>query len=97
MVDNTPTRKWLKNIYRSFMIFLGAFLSITFSDTLDHFLGVTGALFGIPLILIAPTICHYYVVAETRCQKSIDIIILIISFAVMVLCTYNGIANWVES
>ena len=96
MTDNTPTRKWLKNISRTFMIFLGAFLSITFSDTLDHFLGVTGALFGIPLILMGPTICHYNVVAKTRCQKSTDVIILICSFAVMVLCTYNGIANWIE-
>lgn len=58
MQVNTPARKWLKNMSRTFMIFLACLLSITFKNTLDHFLGLSGAVLGIPVILIMPTLCH---------------------------------------
>ena len=47
MNEVTTTRKWLKNLSRGIIVFLGVFLSITLKDVLDDFLGVTGAVLGI--------------------------------------------------
>lgn len=66
MTENTWKRKWLKNLSRTIVCFLACFLSITFTNVLDQFLGVSGALLGVPIILIMPTLCHLILVAETK-------------------------------
>lgn len=89
--------KWFKNLSRTIVVFLACFLSITFANVLDHFLGVSGAILGVPIILIMPTLCHYALVAETQVQKGIDIGFILFSCVVTALCSYNGIKNWVQS
>lgn len=65
MKEVTLKRKWLKNLSRLVVVFLGCFLSITFEKVLDNFLGVAGAVLGISIILIVPTLFHYKVCATT--------------------------------
>lgn len=97
MLENTWQRKWLKNLSRTVVCFLGCFLSITFTNVLDHFLGVSGAVLGIPIILITPTLCHYKLVAESKLSKRVDVAFILFAIAVMILCAYNGIAAWVAA
>jgi len=97
MLHNTPTRKWLKNLSRTIICFLGCFLSISFSNVLDKFLGVSGAVIGIPIILIIPTLCHYKLIAESRRDKILDITLILFSIITMFVCSYNGIKAWIES
>ena len=97
MTENTLKRKWLKNLSRTIVCFLACFLSITFTNVLDQFLGVSGALLGVPIILIMPTLCHYILVAKTKTEKVIDISFIVFSVFVTILCSYNGISAWVES
>ena len=94
--DKTPFIKWARNFSRLIVCFLGCFFSILFKDYLDDFLGVTGAVLGISVILIIPTICHYKICAETKVQKTLDIIVVCVSFSILVLCTYNGTAAWIK-
>ena len=91
----TFTRKWLKNLSRTVVCFLGCWFSILFRANLDDFLGVSGAVLGVSIILIMPTLCHYKLVAESRFDKTVDIIIICISFVILCLCTYNGLAAWI--
>ena len=88
---------WVVNFQRTLVIFLACFLSITFADTLDHFLGVTGAAFGIPLILMAPTMCDYVVVATKKSEKVINLFIILIAAGILVIATFKSIQNWVEA
>ena len=96
MKEVTTLRKWLKNLSRTVVVFLGCYFSILFKEELDDFLGVTGAVLGISIILIIPTLCHYKTCAKTNAEKSMDIAMIAISVAILILCTYNGIQAWVE-
>jgi len=96
-MTNTTTRKWLKNLSRSIICFLGVFLAIELESVLDKFLGVSGALLGIPIILIIPTLCHYNLVASSKNEKMIDIGIIVFSAVIMCISTYLGIKSWIDS
>ena len=69
MKEVTTLRKWLKNLSRTIIVFLGCYFSILFKESLDDFLGVTGAVLGISIILIIPTLCHYKTCAQTKGAK----------------------------
>ena len=97
MRDNSTTRKWLKNLSRSIVCFLGIFGSIYLAPILDQFLSISGAILGIPIILIIPTLCHYKVCAESKREKCIDICVISFSTAVMFLCTYNSLKYLIKS
>lgn len=90
-------KKWARNFSRTVICFLGCFLSITFQDTLDQFLGVTGGFLGVIIILIVPTLCHYQLLAKKKWEKKLDLALVVFSSAVLFLCTYNGIKAWTSS
>ena len=96
MKEVTTKRKWLKNLSRLIVVFLGCFLSITFEKVLDQFLGVAGAVLGITIILIVPTLYHYKVCATTPREKNTDILFMAFSFLVLCLCTYKGVEAWIN-
>lgn len=96
MRTNTPLRKWLKNLSRTVVVILGCTLSIVFMDSLDQFLGVSGALLGISICLIVPLLSHYQLVATTKKEKAIDIGLTCFSFVILCLCAYNGILAWAK-
>lgn len=96
MKEVTTKRIWLKNLSRTIVAFLGCYFSILFKESLDDFLGVTGAVLGISIILIIPTLCHYKICAKTQGEKIQDISMIVISVAILMLCTFNGIKAWAE-
>jgi len=66
MKENTPLRKALKNLYRTFVCFLACLFAIMFARSIDQFLVVTGSILGITIILIVPTVIHYKLISETK-------------------------------
>ena len=96
-MEEGRTKRWVVNANRTFVIFLACFLSITFADTLDHFLGVTGAAFGIPLILMAPTMCDYVLVSVKRSERILDLILILLAAGILVIATFKSIQNWVAA
>ena len=88
--------KWLRNLSRTFVCFMGCFCAIIFKEQLDNFLGLSGAVLGITVILILPTMCHYRMIAESKRDKIIDLVIMVVSFLILVLCTYNGLVAWIS-
>ena len=96
-MEESRTKYWVVNLNRTFVIFLACFLSITFADTLDHFLGVTGAAFGIPLILMAPTMCDYVIVSVKKSERILNLVIILLAAGILVIATFKSIQNWVEA
>ena len=87
---------WLSNLSRLIVCFLACFSSIIFERILDEFLGLTGALLGIPIILIVPTWCHLRLCAETRAQKNTDRAIITFSLIVFVYCSIQDFKTLLE-
>ena len=46
---------------------------------MDKFLGFFGALLGSPMAMTLPALIHLKLVAETKCEKLIDVLIIILS------------------
>lgn len=94
--QNGPSwqRKWAKNASRLLIASLAIILALFLAEKLDKFLGLLGALFCAPLALTLPAILHFKALAKTRAQKIADIILIIISFAILVLCTTQSIITW---
>ena len=59
-------------------------------------MGVAGAVLGITIILIVPTLYHYKVCASTPTEKNTDIVFIVFSFLVLCLCTYKGVDAWIN-
>jgi amino acid permease len=79
-------RTILKNISRFFIVLSAAYLGIELSEVLDKFVGLIGALFCTPLGMILPTLCHLKLAAKTKQEKINDLVILVVSMLIMVLC-----------
>jgi len=90
----TPLRKWSKNLLRAATVVSQIILSIIFASKLDKFLGLVGALLCAPLAFMLPTMCHYKLLARTKSERMIDLVIIFFSVMIFVLCTYQTLANW---
>lgn len=58
---------------------------------------MTGAALGIPLILMAPTMCDYVVVAVKKSDKIVNLIIILVAAGILVVATFKSIQNWVDA
>lgn len=88
--SSSVSRKWMINFSRFLMVVFACFCSINLQAILDQFLGISGAVLGIPIILIVPTLCHLRLCASTQREYTIDYAVITISVIVMGLCTFNG-------
>ena len=92
--ENTTIRLVLENFSRFCICVLGCFCSIIFQAKLDQFLGISGAVLGIPIILIVPSICHFKLCAKTKAEKIGDIAVICLSLGAMGICSYNGFSAY---
>ena len=91
---NSSIGYWLKNCSRLAVCFLSTYSAIELSKSLDKFIGLLGAVLCAPLALIIPTICHFKLVAQTRTEKIIDIVIVAFSFIIMVFCVVQTLEGF---
>lgn len=95
-VKNEKVKYWLANLSRVFVCFLACFLSIVFHEIIDEFLGLTGAVLGVPIILTIPTLCHYILCAKTKFEKYADLTIIVISLMIAIFCSYKNFVTFLS-
>ena len=88
------SKYWLKNFSRFLVALAGILAAILLADQLSKFLGLLGALCCAPLALTMPTVLHLKTLAKTKSQKIRDMLIIMISIAILVFSTTQSIATW---
>lgn len=87
-------RKWLKNLYRTVMVAFTVVIALLLGNKLGSFLAFLGAFACTPIAFTLPTLFHYKLCAETKCEKILDLTLLVISLIIMVFCTGFSIYAW---
>jgi len=92
--EKSRKRQMCKNFSRTIIVGLSCVIALGVFNTLDLFLGLTGALTCIPVAFMIPTACHYKLVAipnNDKKAKIIDLTILALSVITLIYCTYSSI------
>ncbi|KAF2842789.1 hypothetical protein M501DRAFT_984976 [Patellaria atrata CBS 101060] len=89
--------KWMKNIFRFFMVMACALIAWVGAGDLDKFVALVGSFACIPLVYIYPPLLHRKAVATSFRQEMLDILLCIFGFGVMVYTTLLTILRWLES
>ncbi|KAF2669610.1 hypothetical protein BT63DRAFT_372711 [Microthyrium microscopicum] len=87
--------KWIKNVYRFFMVVLCALIAWIGADDLDKFVALVGSFACIPLVYIYPPMLHYRAVSKTWQQRLADIVLIIFGIVGMVYTTSLTVKSWV--
>mmetsp|Transcript_9904 Transcript_9904/g.11123 ORF Transcript_9904/g.11123 Transcript_9904/m.11123 type:complete len:228 (-) Transcript_9904:3-686(-) len=90
----SPKRMWMKNLTRTLLVIFTIALATALVDTLDKLESINGAFACIPLAFLLPCLFHYKLIAETRNQKIVDLVIAGISFALQIVCTVVTFLYW---
>ena len=79
------------------MVALTVGISLSMGDNLDKFLSLLGAVACTPIAFTLPTMFHYKLVAKTKAQKVIDLIIIVLSIMIMLFCGIFTLVTWNDS
>jgi proton-coupled amino acid transporter len=93
----TTARKWKKNLFRFFLVCLTAGVAIGGGDDFEKFVSLVGGFACAPLGLIFPPIFHYVLVAETKREKIIDVVLAVIGTALGLFATIWAAYSWAVS
>lgn len=78
------------------VVLIAGALGIILAADMDKFLGFFGALLGSPMSMTLPALIHYKLVARTKCEKMIDICMLILSGLCLGFSTVLSLEAWVR-
>ncbi len=87
----------MKNVNRTVMVIFTVILAILMADQLDKFLAILGALGCTPVAFTLPVLFHYHICAETKREKVLDIVVIVLSLVILVFCTGFGVYSWIEA
>lgn len=87
-------RQCSKNLNRTLLVAFTVAVTLLLDDKLGAFLSINGAVTCTPITFGIPALFHYKKVAETTCQKVVDLSVVAISVFIFVFCTYEGVTNW---
>ena len=76
----------LVNIQRLIVLLAAVYCAIELSSVLDKFLSLLGALLCGPLAIMFPALIHLRTTASNVFEKTIDLLCILASIAVMVFC-----------
>ncbi|KAI1136411.1 transmembrane amino acid transporter [Hypoxylon sp. FL0543] len=85
--------KWIKNLFRTFIVLLCGAISILGASNLDRFVALIGSFACIPLVYIYPAFLHYKGVASSWPAKAGDILFMVVGIVAMVYTTIITIVN----
>ena len=91
MPYKSQTKEWAINFSRFLVCVSAAYFAIELKDVLDVVIGLIGAVFCAPLAMIIPTLCHLKLMAKTRKEQITDIVIVMISLVIMLICILNAL------
>lgn len=89
-------RTYLKNLNRTLLVGFTVVLSLTLEDTLDKLMSVVGSVTCTPVSFILPAAFHLSLMAESRWEKFIDWLIIVLGTFIMVFLTAYTFYNWNE-
>lgn len=81
-------------VSRFMVVFLAGLLGIVLASDMDKFLGFFGALLGSPMAMTLPALIHYKLVAKSRCEKLLDILLIILSGFCLAFSTVMSLQAW---
>mmetsp|Transcript_118006 Transcript_118006/g.328883 ORF Transcript_118006/g.328883 Transcript_118006/m.328883 type:complete len:553 (+) Transcript_118006:30-1688(+) len=88
-------RKCRKSLFRAAYVAFLALVAIIGATSLDHFISVIGAMCGIPLAFIFPSLCHGAAMPSAAWrQRCVDYALALLGFALAVLVTARNIWEW---
>lgn len=90
----TLARKCQKNVFRAGYVAMLGCLAILGSTSLDSFVTIIGASFGCPLAFVFPLACHYQLVATSRFEKGVDLVLGITGSLITIVVSGLSIASW---
>jgi amino acid permease len=79
---------------RSFIPGIAIVFSICLASKLDKVISILGALFGVTICLLVPSLIHYKLLANTKCQRNMDISIMLIAGTVLVFVPISISLTW---
>ena len=82
---------WLRRLSRFFVVLSAAVLGIVFAKDMEKFLGVLGALLGSPMGMTIPALIHMKLLAETKFEKMIDWLMIVLSIFCLIFSTIMSI------
>ena len=92
----TPKRMWSKNVTRTLLVGFTVVFTMMLGEKMDKFLSILGALCCTPIAFTFPAMFHLKVVANSPLEKAGDILIILLSAVILVLCTTLGFIGWNE-
>ncbi|KAL6876972.1 transmembrane amino acid transporter protein [Trichoderma novae-zelandiae] len=88
--------KWKKNGLRTLTIAVCIGVAVVGASDLDKFVALTGSFACIPLVYIYPAYLHLKGVAESRWEKSMDIVTMAAGAIAMVYTTSVIVLQWIQ-
>ena len=76
------------------MVAFTVVLSVSLMETLDKLESINGAFACIPIAFLLPSLFHYKLVAETRREKIVDLVMVAVSLVLQVVCTVVTFMFW---
>jgi amino acid permease len=97
--ERTSKRIFLENISHSIVLIAAMLLALVSYHYLDKLLAIIGCFYGLTVVLIIPSICHYKLIACDPIDGSLrmritDMGITVYAFTCMFLVSIMLIANW---
>ena len=93
-MPRTRKRYWMENCSRTVLVAMTVGLGLGLRGTLDRLMSIIGSMCCAPIAFIFPAGFHLALVAKTRAEKVIDVIIICIGAVLMVFGTVFTIATW---
>lgn len=90
----TKIKLWIENIYRAAMVMFTVFAAIWLDNSLNRFLALLGAVACAPIAFTLPAAFHLQLCAKTKWEKTVDIVIIVVSIIILVFCTWFTLDTW---
>jgi proton-coupled amino acid transporter len=88
--------KWKKNGLRTLTIAVCIGVAVVGASDLDKFVALTGSFACIPLVYMYPAYLHLKGVAESKREKCLDLLTIVVGAVAMVYTTSVIVAQWVQ-
>ena len=107
---NNPHTKWMKNIFRFFLVVICALIAWGGAADLDKFVALVGSFACVPLVYVypvCPMLCfglymlmlpqamlHFKAIAKSKKQRIADVMLCVFGLVVMVYTTSLTVKSW---
>jgi len=88
--------KWKKNALRTSMMLFCGIIAVLGASDLDKFVALIGAFACVPLVYIYPPWLHLKAVANTKYEKTVDVVMICVGVVAMVYTSTVTLVQWIS-